>query len=172
MNHIGIVTTIKEAINTSLICQARMDLDFGTTDDEDINVYLVNLLQKEALRPKRKSLLFDFEVATQVKACDNIKNYFLYRNQAEALFLLVGLYKNYSKFHSEIALIERCLDYYQKAYSYGKKINVPSAILDILDKMASRAPIYLLILDHLRSEYFKFIYSLSNGTLYHLTHEK
>ncbi len=152
--------------------------------DEDVNVYLANLLTS-IVYPKYHesmakyiipydSVLFENVAST----CDPRMKYIIYKSNADFLILSIGIFNNPKMNRAgsvpymnipEKAFIGRGKAYYSMAHSYAMEVfRGNTAIGDVLGKLSQHFEKYIKILSFLRSEYFNLYSRISNGELYHL----
>jgi hypothetical protein len=167
---------------------SRMEVGMPSNEDvfdEDVNVYLANLLQsfmdpKYVEKNKRFLSKYDSEIFSRLaRSTDARLKYTIYKTNADFLLISIGIFDNPraivtpsrpSKFDpSEEAYIGRGKTYYQFAYSYSQILHgKKSAISEVLEKLSVGFDKYIHILTYMRGEYLDLVRRLTAGEVYHL----
>ncbi len=166
---------------------AREEAEFPSNErgfDEDVNVYVVGLLQR-FLSPQYHSelaryiQLYDTDLARDIARRDDDRHtYRVYKTNADHLLLAVGLFRHVPGAHHEAnplahrepeAFIGRGGIYYQLASSSLRRLRRRTGGTEAaLDKLAARFGDYADVLQRVRVSYFHLTARLSEGTLFHL----
>jgi hypothetical protein len=153
--------------------------------DEDVNVYLANLLTSfmnpDYHERTRKYLSrYDTDLFEKVRQSSDVRlKYTIYKTNADFLLISIGIFRNSdgSKPGSMDALMKdneevyvgRAKAYYQFAYSYSQSMfRKATAISEVLEKLSKGFEQYVQILSYMRGEYFNILDRLSAGEVYHL----
>jgi hypothetical protein len=156
-----------------------------TCYDEDVNVYLANLLTSfmnpDYHERTRKYLSrYDSDLFEKVRQSSDVRlKYTIYKTNADFLLISIGIFRNAdgSKPGSLDALMKdneevyvgRAKAYYQFAYSYSQSMfRKATAISEVLEKLSKGFEQYVQILSYMRGEYFNILDRLSTGEVYHL----
>ena len=168
---------------------SRVESGFPSNDeylDEDVNVYLANLLTETAgSEPEtgsgRSLVSDDASLFQQIAAIENPRQkYMLYKTHADYLLLSLGIFGNPKGSRansvpcmamSENSCIGRGKTYYSLAQSYSVETHRRhTAVADVLGKLSNGFEKYVTILSCLRSDYFNFHHRMTEGELFHLEH--
>jgi hypothetical protein len=153
--------------------------------DEDVNVYLANLLTSfmnpDYHERARKYLSrYDSDLFEKVRQSSDVRlKYTIYKTNADFLLISIGIFRNAdgSRPGSKDALMKdneevyvgRAKAYYQFAYSYSQSMfRKATAISEVLEKLSKGFEQYVQILSYMRGEYFNILDRLSSGDVYHL----
>lgn len=166
---------------------AREEASLPSNDrgfDEDVNVYLVGLLQNllsAAFHERSRELTFtrDLDLASEVRrAADDRFAYRVYRTNADHLLLSIGLFHHVeaaarpqlSWAHREPEeFIGRGETYYCTASNLLRRLRrQPSGVESALKKLGRDFEYYVQILQRVRTSYFHLSCRLSEGVLFHL----
>ena len=166
---------------------SRVESGFPSNDDyldEDVNVYLANLLTETACSGSGDGeagplVSYDIALFQRVRETDNPRQkYMLYKAHADNLLISLGIFGNAkgSRLNSnpymamsENSYIGRGKSYYSLAQSYAIETHRRStAVADVLGKLSRGFEKYVKILAHLRSDYFNLHHHMTEGELYHL----
>jgi hypothetical protein len=153
--------------------------------DEDVNVYLANLLTSfmnpDYHERTRKYLSrYDSDLFDKVRDSSDVRlKYTIYKTNADFLLISIGIFRNpdgsrpgtkdaFVKDNEEV-FVGRAKAYYQFAYSYSQAMfRKATAITEVLEKLSRGFEQYVQILSHMRGEYFNILERLSSGDVYHL----
>lgn len=166
---------------------SRVESGYPSNDeylDEDVNVYLANLLTETigygAVQSSARSLVKDdASLFQRICTMDSPRQkYTLYKTHADHLLILLGIFGNPkgSRINSapymamsENSYIGRGKAYYSLAQSYAVETHRrQTAVADVLGKLSRGFEKYVTILSRLRSDYFNFHHRMTEGELYHL----
>lgn len=166
---------------------SRVESGYPSNDeylDEDVNVYLANLLTETiASGPEKgsdQSLLGDdASLFQRTRTIENPREkYMLYKANADHLLVSLGIFRNPKGSRansvpfmamSENFYIGRGKIYYSIAQSYAVETHRRhTAIADVLGKLSRGFEKYTIILSRLRSDYFNFHHRMTEGELFHL----
>ncbi|NNF07573.1 MAG: hypothetical protein HKN21_12495 [Candidatus Eisenbacteria bacterium] len=177
------------------LLHSRIDTGLSSNqevEDEDVNVYLANLLQSFSdpgyLQQAEPYLhRYDHEVFRRMtRSTDSRLKYKIYKTNADFLLVSIGVFDNSSQTllnrvssnsgsknrmfePTEEATLSRGRTFYQFAYSYSQMVPKKNpAVSEVLQKLAGGFDRYIQILAHLRGEYLDIIHELSRGEVYHL----
>ena len=156
-----------------------------TCYDEDVNVYLANLLSSfmnpEYHERTRKYLSrYDSDLFDKVRRSSDVRlKYTIYKTNADFLLISIGIFRNPDGSRpgakdallrdNEEVYVGRAKAYYQFAYSYSQNMfRKATAITEVLEKLSRGFEQYVEILSHMRGEYFNILDRLSSGEVYHL----
>lgn len=164
---------------------SRMESGFPSNDeylDEDVNVYLANLLT-ETIGPGnekgRATACDDTSLFQRIRTTESPREKFmLYKGHADHLLISLGIFGNPKGSRtnaipylalSERSYIGRGKTYYSLAQSYAVETHRRhTAVADVLGKLSRGFEKYVTILSRLRSDYFNIHHRMSDGELYHL----
>lgn len=153
--------------------------------DEDVNVYLANLLTSfmnpDYHERTRKFLSrYDSDLFEKIRNSPDVRlKYTIYKTNADFLLISIGIFRNpdvsrpgskdaFMKDNEEV-YVGRAKAYYQFAYSYSQAMfRKATAISEVLEKLSRGFEQYVQILSHMRGEYFNILERLSTGDVYHL----
>jgi len=166
---------------------SRIESGFPSNDeylDEDVNVYLANLLT-ETVGPGPRSGCGrslagdDATLFQQIRTIESPRQkYMLYKIHADNLLISLGIFGNPKGSRvnstpymamSENSYMGRGKTYYSLAQSYAVETHRRhTAVADVLGKLSRGFEKYVTILSHLRSDYFNLHHRMTDGELYHL----
>ncbi|MBN2184043.1 MAG: hypothetical protein JW746_01815 [Candidatus Krumholzibacteriota bacterium] len=169
---------------------SRIDSGYPSNNDqydEDVNVYLAGLLESlispEYHRNLKKYVIpYDLPLFESIEGeTDSRVKYMTYRVNADFLLISIGLFDGVKGRASnsvpymnipERSYIGRGKAYYDLARSYLLQTTLHStAMTEILGKLSDNFEKYLKIISVMKSEHFNFIRRISEGELYHLSHD-
>ena len=153
--------------------------------DEDVNVYLANLLTsfmnpEHHERTKKYLSRYDSDLFDKVQRSSDVRlKYTIYKTNADFLLISIGIFHNADAARpgskdaflrdNEEVYVGRAKAYYQFAYSYSQHMfRKATAISEVLEKLSRGFEQYVQILSHMRGEYFNILERLSSGDVYHL----
>ena len=156
-----------------------------TCYDEDVNVYLANLLTsfmnpEHHERTKKYLSRYDSDLFDKVQRSSDVRlKYTIYKTNADFLLISIGIFHNADAARpgskdaflrdNEEVYVGRAKAYYQFAYSYSQHMfRKATAISEVLEKLSRGFEQYVQILSHMRGEYFNILERLSSGEVYHL----
>jgi hypothetical protein len=155
--------------------------------DEDVNVYLVGLLQRflsAAYHEEAASYLrtSDIELSREVaRARDDRISFRLYKTNADHLLLAIGLFRNTPgsqafaaplAYRTPESFVGRGGLYYQMASSTLRRLQRRRTGPEVaLTKLGERFEAYARLLGCVRTSYFHLTQRLGDGSIYHLMHE-
>lgn len=155
-----------------------------TVYDEDVNVYLANLLcsfMKPEYHRRARPYLSPYDTSLFQKienSRDARLKYTIYKTNADFLLISIGIFHNpdgrrpdtVQLFrNSEEAYMGRGKAYYHFAYTYSQsRFKKSAGITEILEKLSTGFERYVEILSHMRGEYFNILERLGHGEIYHL----
>jgi hypothetical protein len=160
-------------------------------DEEDVNVYIVNLLcllmdPVYHLQVHKYVAGADVDVFRKIESTmDTRLRYWVYKANADHLLVSLGLFSSGDgagdgggeetgplSSRTARADAERAKTYYNFAGSYRRGLSKPSrAMVDVLAKLSYGFETYVTILDHMRGEYFNIMETFSDGEIFHLQRE-
>jgi hypothetical protein len=156
----------------------------GEYFDEDVNVYIANLLTSY-IDPRQYGIYskyvvpYDTNLFESIRLTDNPRvKYLYYKTNADFLLMATGIFHNprgrrpNSTPHLNAprrTYIGRGQAYYQLAQSYATETYRRStAVTDILGKLSRGFERYVVVLSLMRGEYLNLFKRFSGGELYHL----
>ncbi len=169
---------------------SRIDSGYPSNNnqfDEDVNVYLAGLLEA-LISPEYHQNLKKYVIPYDLPLFESIKDetdsrvkYMTYRVNADFLLISMGIFNN-AKGRApnsipymnipEGSYIGRGIAYYDLARSYLLQTTLhPNAMTEILGKLSENFEKYLKIISVMKSEHFNFFKKISEGELYHLSHD-
>ena len=166
---------------------SRMESGFPSNDeyyDEDVNVYLANLLSsliypEYHMMLNKYILLYDTTLFEKVSLTKNPRTkYLTYKTNADFMLLSLGIFKNpcrtrpnsvpYMKL-SKKSYTGRGKTYYNLAQSYcTQTFRKNTAVGEILGKLSIGFEKYANVLSLMRGEYFNIYKRFTGGEMYHL----
>ena len=166
---------------------SRVESGYPSNDeylDEDVNVYLANLLTETIGSGPgyAHSHSFDGDDASLFRRARSMasprQKYTLYKAHADHLLVLLGIFGNPKgrrsnsvpyMAKSEQSYVGRGKAYYSLAESYAVETHRRhTAVADVLGKLSNRFEKYVTILSHLRTDYFNMRHRMTEGELFHL----
>jgi len=152
--------------------------------DEDVNVYIAHLLNAH-IDPQNSSRVAplvahnDAELHRMLDSrSDDRDRYNIYRANADALLLALGVFDSLDDRHEKLnpafrtpksVYVARASSYYALAASYAAKLHRgPNGISSVLEKLSRGIENYVKILSYMRGQYLGFIRRYSPGELFHL----
>lgn len=166
---------------------ARSEADRPSNEggyDEDVNVYLVGLLQELLSaryheRTRRYHFVRDLDLAREVeRVADDRFAYWAYRTNADHLLLAIGLFHHVEGaqrpgrplLHREPEeFIGRGETYYHVASNLLRRLRRRSSGPEVaMSKLSEDFETYVEILRHVRTSYFHLCSRMGEGELYHL----
>ncbi|MBN1164398.1 MAG: hypothetical protein JXB45_07450 [Candidatus Krumholzibacteriota bacterium] len=166
---------------------SRMESGYHTNDeffDEDVNVYLANLLTSLIL-PEHHRNLVRYAMPYDLPLFENLRDeknprikYITYKTNADFLLIHIGIFGNpkgtrphsipYLE-RSTASFIGRGKTYYHLAQSYLFQTSLrPTATGEVLGKLSRGFENYIKILSVMKSEYLNLIRKFSEGEMFHL----
>lgn len=140
--------------------------------DEDVNVYLANLLfavsTSEYQKMARKYVkIHRLDLSVMVDQTEeNYMKYFVYKINADYLLVYLSLFEEYLRtvmksaricHYTENGFMNMARSYYDQAALFNQRIyHKRTAVSDILDKVGKNLDVYCLILRAARKDYFHF----------------
>ena len=173
-----------------LNCFLRSRISLGlesneTVFDEDVNIYIANLLDRITYKPQvyqrdDRILKHDSDIALLAsRSSNNRESFEIYRQNADYLLLQLGLFTgNFDEpprpkrfwEHELIFFEKRARAYYRFAAGYAERaFGNCSALAAIMEKISNDFAKYLILIRHLKIDYFHFHRKFSNGEFYHMT---
>jgi hypothetical protein len=172
------------------LISARLDTGFRSNVfcmDEDVNVYLASLLSnfssdEYTAGVSKYVCLYESDlIARQEVSYDLRERFNLYKNTADYLTVMIGIFKGINKnlpqYKSMIRLdndvyISRARSYYAQAAEYSVKLKRGvNGTSEVLRKISENFMVYLNILYHMREKYFQFVEKFSDGEWFHFVHK-
>lgn len=169
------------------LLRARIDTHHETDQDEDVNVYLVDLMSKymhgEYLTHIQDYLSkFDTEISEKVRLHnDHIYTYYTYKTNADYYLLGLSIFGGLEDKRIPEALriteknfSDRARSYYSFAADLNRQIfHKATAVRSILVKLSRSLPDYLEVLHYVREKFFRMEKdpTLSDGEWFHLERE-
>jgi hypothetical protein len=166
---------------------SRLEKGFPSNQDfydEDVNVYLANLLcsfMKPEYHKRSRPYLSPYDSTLFEKVANSTDarlKYTIYKTNADFLLISIGIFNNaeakrpdtaHAYRNSEEAYMGRGKAYYHFAYTYSQSaFKKSTGITDILEKLSKGFERYVEILSHMRGEYFNILDRLTAGDVYHL----
>jgi hypothetical protein len=166
---------------------SRLEKGFPSNQDfydEDVNVYLANLLcsfMKPEYHKRSRPYLSPYDSTLFEKIANSTDarlKYTIYKTNADFLLISIGIFNNaeakrpdtaHAFRNSEEAYMGRGKAYYHFAYTYSQSaLKKSTGITDILEKLSKGFERYVEVLSHMRGEYFNILDRLSAGDVYHL----
>jgi hypothetical protein len=166
---------------------SRMENGFPSNDeyyDEDVNVYLANLLTSLVNPDYHRNLckyisVYDINVFKWVEAAADTRTRFLiYKTNADYLLVSLGIFNNprrkrpNSLSHTTLSrntYIGRGKTYYNIAQAYALKTSRRNiALSEILGKLSFGFEKYMDVLTLMKGEYLNLVKRFSTGEMYHL----
>jgi hypothetical protein len=158
-------------ISSLIKSRIKMDCDFEGIDfDEDVNIYIANLLLEFANPRYREEVkkyvsVNDADIVKLVDSSqDNYFRYHVYKLNADNLLVNIGIFQNpwgaEGRLHTKDKsfFIQRAKVYYETAASYNKKIyRKETAVGCVLDKLSRYLDKYVKILENTKQDYFSLI---------------
>ena len=139
---------------TNLILKSRIELGYPSNEDffdEDVNVYLANLLRK-FVSSSLPDFYGDLDVYEKMFSKNDPRlQYELSKMYADFMFTKAALFPNFNEDAS--AHTYKCSSWYGAAASLGRQVAIPKALILILRKLADSTEKYLFIVDTARKEY-------------------
>jgi len=140
----------------------------GQSADEDVNVYLANLLFDYAradYASQIRELVSEVDLDVYNKAHlywrDNAGKYYVYKVNADNLLISLGIFQNVS---NKVRSFGRAKIYYELASAYNFKIyRKLTAAGAVLEKLAAGFEKYQSILVNVREDYFSLIDTAQEG---------
>lgn len=164
----------------SAILKSRLGLKFdeSSSDEEDVNIYLANVLLSFAqggtggLFSKYISSS-DVDVFNMADETDeNYLKHMIYKVNADNLLISLGVFKNTAALSREDIYVGRAKAYYDISAEYDMKLyRHLTSVGIVLHKLSRLFEKYLEILGAMRKDYFNFITHVSGETLIQLKQE-
>lgn len=166
---------------------SRMESGYPSNDevfDEDVNVYLANLLES-MIDPAYHEMLSRLVVPYDLPLYESIAEendprakFITYKVNADFLLVSLGIFNNPrrkrpgSAMHMNISADSytgRAKAYYGIAQSYSRQLfHRGSAISDIMGKLSTGFEKYVRVLALMKSEYFNIVGRITEGEMFHL----
>lgn len=162
------------------LLRSRIETGEETTDDEDVNIYLANLLHSFigcAVGDAQAEFVSRYEmdvVAALEKQASLGMQYHIYRSNADFALMKTSIFDPLGDMRgvteeSEEALVSRGKTYYRYASSCHERFkHKRTGVADVMAKLSERFEMYMTILMHLRVLYFNLLKRLSNGEVFHI----
>ena len=169
----------------SFLC-ARIDTENETEDDEDVNMYMAQLLHSivngsfyvdhvDELANSPTDVYEKLESGPgdrhKLQVC---------RSNADHRLVSFGVFSGFgdhqSLYRQTVTPPEAHLEYAQEYYGWAAAFSARmpdryKGLTEVLEKIATRFGTYRAILEHMRTRYFNFIPRITPGELYHLERE-
>ena len=158
-------------ISSLIKSRIKLGYDFEGIDfDEDVNIYIANLLIEFANPQYREEVkkyvsINDADIVKLVESSpDHYFRYHVYKLNADSLLVNLGIFQNpwgsKGRLHTKDkqAFFERGTVYYETAASYNKKIyRKETAVGCVLEKLSKNFEKYIKILENTRHDYFSLV---------------
>jgi hypothetical protein len=162
--------------------QSRIDTGEETTDDEDVNVCLANLLHSfldTDDHQKNASLVSSYEtdVAGIADTEDLRKRYRVFRTNGDHALIFTSIFdrpfpdrrRRSTRIQDTVAAADRGRTYYGYAANLSDRINrTHPGVSVVLRKLSERFHTYVTILTRVRIDHLKFTTKLSDAEMYHI----
>lgn len=141
--------------------------------DEDVNVYLANLLFAVSTSEYQKMAhkyvkIHRIDLSAMIDQADeNYMKYFVYKINADYLLIYLTVFEDYLRtvmkntrvcHYTESGFASMARSYYDQAAVFNQRIyHKRTAVSDILDKVGKNFDVYCLILRAARKDYFHFM---------------
>lgn len=164
------------------LLQSRIETGEETTDDEDVNVYLANLMHSfldQSFQEKHGHLAstYSTDVARNADTNNLRHRYRVYRTNGDYALISTSIFdrpplerrrRSYGP-HEEAATGDRGSTYYGFAANLSERINRKHpGVTVVLQKLSARFETYVTILRRVRIDHLKLTEKLSDGEIYHL----
>lgn len=161
------------------LLRSRIETGEETTDDEDVNIYLANLLHgfvghfgdgagREFISQ------YEMDVATSIEKQASLgMQYHIYRSNADYALMRSSIFDPYGDARTpeqdDEVLVERGKTYYRFASSCHERFkHKKTGVAEVMQKLSQRFEMYMTILIHLRVSYFNLLKRLSQGEVFHI----
>jgi len=162
------------------LLHSRIETGEETTDDEDVNIYLANLLHSfmghcsEGV-PDTLVSPYEMDVVTALEQQESLgMKYQIYRSNADYTLMKTSIFDPLgdvrgSGEQSEAVLVSRGKTYYRYASSCHERFkHKRTGVADVMEKLSDRFEIYMVILMHVRVSYLNLLKRLSQGEVFHI----
>ena len=171
-------------LNCVLMTRAQNEVEDGGRFEEEVNIYLANLLSAfanpsyiERLKPYLSE--HDIEVFKRLEKSNDARlKYTIYKANADFLLFSIGIFDTAGEEalplgpefkHGRQGQMGRGQTYYHFAFSYSQRLpGLGETIPHVLEELSKGFEKYVTILSYLRGEYFDIVRRLSDGEIYHL----
>ena len=162
------------------LLRSRIETGEETTDDEDVNVYLANLLhafvgssfkQSEGCYVSR----YESDVFAETEKYPSLgMRYQIYRSNADYILMTASIFEPCRQRSAkgeadEETLMARGKTYYHFASGCHERFKRRrTGVADVMDKLSDRFEMYSKILSHMRVSYLNLLKRLSQGEIFHI----
>jgi len=161
------------------LLRSRIETGEETTDDEDVNIYLANLLHGFVGHfgdgASREFISqYEMDVATSIEKQASLgMQYHIYRSNADYALMRSSIFDPYGDSRTpeqdDEVLVERGKTYYRYASSCHERFkHKKTGVAEVMQKLSQRFEMYMTILIHLRVSYFNLLKRLSQGEVFHI----
>ena len=161
------------------LLRSRIETGEETTDDEDVNVYLANLLHT-FLDGSFDDVDGDYvsryesDVFAKVDKQKSLgMHYRIYRSNADCLLMRASIFEplrvNRVREEDEEVVVARGKTYYQFASGCHERFKRRrTGVAEVMDKLSGGFETYAKILSHMRVSYLNLLKRLSKGEIFHI----
>lgn len=162
------------------LLRSRIETGEETTDDEDVNIYLANLLHgfvDGGFMAANNALISRYEIDVCAAADRHPSlgmRYHIYRSNADYTLMTAAIFEPFKVPHThadqnEDFLVARGKTYYRFASGCHERFKRRrTGVSEVLDKLSERFEMYMTILTHLRVSYLNLLKRLSRGEVFHI----
>ena len=162
------------------LLHSRIATGEETTDDEDVNIYLANLLHGFIGRyfgDANDEFVSRYEIDVAASLEQQVSlgmKYQIYRSNADYTLMKTSIFDSLGDVRgfgeqSEAALVSRGKTYYRYASSCHERFkHKRTGVADVMEKLSDRFEIYMAILMHVRVSYLNLLKRLSQGEVFHI----
>ena len=166
-----------------VLLRSRIETGEETTDDEDVNIYLANLLH-DFVGSHFEDANGDFVSRYEMDVFAKIEqhsssgmHYHIYRSNADYALMATSVFdplhdSRHPLEQDESVLVERGKTFYKYAsYCHEKFKHKRTGVAEVMEKLSGRFEMYMVILTHLRVSYLNLLKRLSQGEVFHIQHK-
>lgn len=161
------------------LLRSRIETGEETTDDEDVNIYLANLLHDfvdQAFQDAHRDYVsrYETDVFAAVEKQHSLgMHYRIYRSNGDYALMTTAIFDpladSRSPEQTEEAWVARGKTYYRYASRCHERFkHQRTGVAEVMEKLSDRFEMYMAILSHLRVSYFNLLKRLTQGEVYHI----
>lgn len=162
-----------------VLLRSRIETGEETTDDEDVNIYLANLLHEFMITSDEETQnrfvsRYEMDVSTEIDRHKSLgMHYHIYRSNADYALMKTSIFDplNDSRYleQDEEVFVARGKTYYRYASRCHERFkHKRTGVADVMAKLSDRFETYMGILMHIRVSYFNLLKRFSQGEIFHI----
>jgi hypothetical protein len=162
------------------LLHSRIETGEETTDDEDVNIYLANLLHDFMGHDFENASgdmvsCYEMDVSASIEQQTSLGMHFhIYRSNADYALMKTSIFDALADSRGPVEqdeefLVARGKTYYRYASSCHERFkHKRTGVAEVMQKLSDRFEMYMTILIHMRVSYFNLLKRLSQGEVFHI----